>query len=49
METTMFFGLISTPQPIEVAYYIGAMFGVFATLALDSIVQRIQKYIHFKD
>ena len=49
MEATMFSGLISTPQPIEVAYHIGAMLGVFATLALDAIAKRIQKYIHFKD
>lgn len=25
METTMFFGLVTTPQPIELAYFIGAI------------------------
>lgn len=45
----MFFGLISTPQPIELAYLIGGVCGAIIIMAVDSIAKRIRKYIHFKD
>ena len=46
METTMFFGLVTTPQPIEFAYFIGAIAGFLMCGVIDVIAGRIEKLVN---
>ncbi len=46
METTMFFGLVTTPQPIEVAYCIGAIAGLLWCVVLHEIAGGIEKLVN---
>ena len=43
METTMFFGLITTSHPIEVAYTIGALAVAVAILVINTIAVVIEE------
>ena len=46
METTMFFGLVTTPQPIELAYFIGAVAGLLMCVVIDVIAGGIEKLVN---
>ena len=46
METTMFFGLVTTPQPIELAYFIGAVGGLIAYGVFHITVVGIEKLVN---
>lgn len=46
METTMFFGLVTTPQPIEVAYFIGAVGGLMAYGVFCVTIIGIEKLVN---
>lgn len=46
METTMFFGLVTTPQPIELAYCIGAIAGLLMCGVIHVIAGRIEKLVN---
>ena len=46
METTMFFGLVTTPQPIEVAYFIGAVGGLIAYGVFNITIVGIEKLVN---
>ena len=41
METTIFFGLITTPYPVELAYLIGGVCGAVIVMAVDSIFEEL--------
>ena len=45
METTMFFGLITTSHPIEVAYTIGALAIAVAILVINTIAVVIEELV----
>ena len=45
METTMFFGLITTSHPIEVAYTIGALAIAVAILVINTIAVIVEKLV----
>lgn len=46
METTMFFGLVTTPQPIELAYFIGAVGVLLMWGVIHVIAGRIEKLVN---
>ena len=46
METTMFFGLVTTPQPIELAYFIGATGGLIAYGIFHITIVVIEKLVN---
>ena len=46
METTMFFGIVTTPQPIELAYCIGAVAGLLVCGVIDVIAGGIEKLVN---
>ena len=46
METTMFFGLVTTPQPIELAYCIGAVAGLLMWEVINVIAGRVEKLVN---
>ena len=46
METTMFFGLATSSQPIELAYCIGAIAGLLMCVVIDVIAGGIEKLVN---
>ena len=42
----MFFGLVTTPQPIELAYFIGAIAGLLMCGVIHVIAGRIEKLVN---
>ena len=46
METTMFFGLITTPYPIELAYFLGAIIALSAVMFIDQLATIIDELVN---